>query len=53
MLTVNHEYELDEMAAPIETLIESFPSEVQPYAIQIVTQQVRERCAVTRIRASR
>ena len=36
-----------------ETLIESFPSEVQPYAIQIVTQQVRERCAVTRIRASR
>ena len=42
MLTVNHEYELDEMAAPIETLIESFPSEVQPYAVEIVTQQVRE-----------
>ena len=41
LLSLSRQYELDEMALPIEQLIETFPDEVQPYAVEIARQLVR------------
>ena len=41
MLALSQEHELDELGLPIERIIETFPEDVQPFAVQIATQLVR------------